>query len=374
MPKNQACVRQAWKLAIKETIWTLTSHRPGAERDICVFSTRRGGSTWLMEALSAAPGIRYVDQPLSLMSDTVTAAQLLYLPRQEKGQITALDADEEARVGAYMDGLFDGSLTVNAPFRFWRSSFHFRTDRTLLKIVDGKPLIDWIDQRYQPHVIYQVRHPIPQALSCIRNRAPNRMILTTEAYLGSDWVRRHLTRTQLQHAQSVARSSSLLDRYVLNWGVENLVPLRLLPQRPHWITVSYEALVHRPDSEFSRIAGQLALAASDRILHSSARPSKSTRTLSTAETRRMIETGNRDYLTDGWRDKVSEEEETRALDILSGIGITLYRPGTSEPDWPDRGVDRSTSVPEDAQDDRPASGSAPKPPQAARPSPVSAAS
>jgi hypothetical protein len=46
--------------AAKEAIWLTTlRHRPGSKRSIALFAGYRGGSTWLLEMLSAEPGVRH---------------------------------------------------------------------------------------------------------------------------------------------------------------------------------------------------------------------------------------------------------------------------------------------------------------------------
>jgi len=328
MKPSSEHLRRELRALVKEAIWFATTrHVPGTKRDICLFCTRRGGSTMVMEAIAANRGVKFLDQPVEATTETLTASQARLMPKVDSGELVSLDDELEARLRRLLDGIFDGSLPINAPWRFWQRSFDFRTDRLVLKIVGAKALIDWFDRSYDLDIAYVTRHPIPQSLSCIRNG----WSLTARAYLRDHaFVSAHLDAATEAWCWDVLRSGSPLDRFVLNWALENLVPLRLLPDRSHWTYISYEATVLDPEAVLVRLADALDLDDVDAMRRSIARPSRSSG-LSTDDRRGLIEAGDRPALLASWRRHVEAGDERRAMAALDRLGLDLYRPGEDLP-------------------------------------------
>ena len=51
------------------------------------------------------------------------------------GHITYEDDNDEPRVRAFTEDIFAGRLHINAPWEVWHPTFHWATDRTVLKII-----------------------------------------------------------------------------------------------------------------------------------------------------------------------------------------------------------------------------------------------
>lgn len=323
-----AGVRHAARSLAKELVWLLGNvHRPGLDRPICLFATRRGGSTWLTELIAANRGVRPLDQPLDLMTGNLTPAHYRRMPKYSYGELVGLDEEELERLAAYVEQLLSGALPVNAPVKFWRRDYDLVSHRMVLKILAAKALIDWFDQRFDVDVVYLPRHPIPQALSCIRNG----WTLTAKAYLRNPrFVAEWLDEDLAVWAEDLLRVGTPLERFVLNWGLENLVPLRLLPERPTWTVVSYEECVVDPEGVVDHVAERLHLPDREAMLEVVRRPSGSSRR-STAETRAAIGAGDRRGLVGGWRRHVGADEERAAFAVLDRLGISYYRPGEDLP-------------------------------------------
>jgi hypothetical protein len=303
----------------KELVWLACEHEPGGQRDIALFATRRGASTWVMEVIAANRGIRPLNQPFELQSRTITLAQALEVPKFDKAVITSLDAIDERRMRGLMTAILEGRIIVGAPVKPWAPTFDRRSNRLVLKILDAKAVIGWFADTFPLDVVYLTRHPIPQALSCIRNG----WTLTTRPYLEDvDFVTTHLGEEHLGWCTDLLRDGDDLDRFVLNWGLENLAPLRQLPARPEWTHVRYEDCVRRPEAVIDRLADALGLADRDRMLAQVERPSQSS-TMSTAATRTAIAAGDRGAVAEGWRARVDADTERRVLGHLDRLGIDL---------------------------------------------------
>jgi hypothetical protein len=318
--------REAAKALAKELIWySLTRFEQGDEKNICLFTTRRSGGTMLMEMLAADEGSRWISQPDSIY--TASPWQIRRLPVVEKGQFISLDEETEDRFRRYFAEVLGGTLQVNAPWRFWRRDFVFTGRRLVLKIGSAKALIDWFEKQFPVRIVYSTRHPIPTARSIIRNGWG----LTAQAYLNDRaFVDEHLGEERLAGCRSILAEGTPLERQVLNWGLENLVPVKGLSEHPERVYVSYEELMLSTESTVSRLSGALDLGDTARMLQKIRTPSQ-TSGRSTSRTVGLIKRGDRGSLVSGWRAEVTEDEEKRCLELLEFLGIPLYRFGEDLP-------------------------------------------
>jgi hypothetical protein len=325
-------LRDGLRAAAKESIWLTVRYRPGPKPAIALFCTRRGGSTWLMEIIGANRGVLPLNQPLEILTPNLTPHQYKRLPKFDLGQIVHPDPDQERELRAYTDDLMAGRIRVNAPHAFWRRDFQFRTDRLLLKIVDAKPMMDWFAQHYRVDVVYLTRHPVPQALSCIRNGWST----TTNAYLRNEWFADEVVADPklLAYAREVENTGTDLERFVLNWVIENLYPLRVLADRPDWLALSYEECVSDQDGTLRRVCARLDVGDTDRM-HRAARRLSRSAGLSGDEAVSAIRAGNRDEQVSGWLSRVAPDDLDRAARLLDRFGVTLYTARDAAPNWTD---------------------------------------
>src|SRR4051794_31008341 len=92
-------LRHELRSVVKEAVWFVTTnHTPGPERDICLFCTRRGGSTWVMETLAANKGVKFLDQPLEITTGSLTSAQFRTMPKFDAGQLIHVEGDNERQL------------------------------------------------------------------------------------------------------------------------------------------------------------------------------------------------------------------------------------------------------------------------------------
>ena len=306
----------ALRSAIREAVWLAScDHEQGEKPNILLFATRRGGSTFAMELIGANRGVRTLDQPFSTVSRHVSSAQLAHIPRFHQGQITSVDPTTHDRLYEMVARMLSGRAVVNAPTKIWRRDTTWRSDRLVLKITDAKPVIGWFDREFTADIVYLTRHPIPQALSSLRNR----WRLTVDAHLrDSTFIGENVPDAALSFAHDTMRNGSELQQFVLNWILENVAPLRLLPDRPGWTHIRYEDCVLSPERTILQLAERVGLSDVDRMSRVVNRPSVSSK-LSTQSTRREIAEGRSTELITRWRRDLAPEEESwcnRALELF----------------------------------------------------------
>lgn len=317
-PKSDQFLLAA-KAAAREAVWLATArHEQGAKRNVLLMASRRGGSTWAMEIIAANKGVRSLNQPFSTLSPSTSLTQFFALPRMHMSAITSLDKTGEEAMSNAMRSIFAGELVMVAPVRFWERGYTWRSDRLVLKITDAKPVIEWFARNVDADIVYFSRHPIPQSLSCMRN-GWNR---TTPAFLRDpDFVAAYLDGDP-GWCHDIEAGGSELDRWVLNWGLENVAPVRGLPHHPDWLHLKYEDCVREPQAALELLAAHLDLTDMDKMMATLKKPSGSS-ALSTPAVRQEIRSGGLDVVASGWRRDVDADAEHSAAEVLDRLHIDM---------------------------------------------------
>jgi len=310
------------KQSTKQLIWKLSRFKQSESPPIALFASRRGGSTWMMDLLAVNRGVRYINQPFCLFD--ASSDHRRRLPSPPLSRFIHLEGEDERKVLAFVEGLLNGTVQVNAPWEIWKPGFDFKSDRILLKILAAKPIIDWLDKQFDFQIVYLTRHPIPTALSIIRNR----WSVLVEPYFSNPYFReRHLTNEQTEFGLRVLADGGPLEHFVLEWVLENLVPLRLLPKRPSWLHVTYEDTLLNPIQTIDRLKSELHLPDRDRMIEQVGRASRSTKKAAST----FSEDEEASHRLASWRKHVSPEDLTAVQRILDVFGVSLYRSGSDLP-------------------------------------------
>lgn len=328
MSRKGSPLNFALRRAAKEVAWKfLHRHQPDTSLpDVAIFSSRRGGSTLLMEVLSVNRGMSFSDQPYSLY--TASEAQLQVLPLLEYGQIISPDRHELDQVFEYTRQILDGRLVVNGPWKFWKAGSNMRTSRMILKITDAKSIAQELAEQFGLSVIVMTRHPISQSLSVERNgwETTARAFLRNRAF-----TERWLPGALLEEAWAIARGPDPLARRVLDWTLENLPLIDTCRNNPDWLFLSYEELVLKPEESITRLARHCRFDDEDAMLAKLLQPSRSTKRSSTSDTKRRIAEGNAEYIARRWRQKIDTEQEQNLLAICHRFGLNIYAHGEDIP-------------------------------------------
>ena len=280
-----------------------------------------------MQVMSVNRGVLFSDQPFGMY--TASSANINLLPIFPYGQIAGPDSEEEEILRAYIDGVLNGRIRANLPWKFWANDFHFFNDRMCLKIVDAKAMIDWIDRQFDVHTVVLTRHPIAQALSV----EANRWFTTGKGFLrNSEFVDQWLSAEMVDFCWDVYANGTNIEKRVTDWALENRPLLSLLPERPDWLFLGYEDLIAHTAAVVDFLAERLELPDRRAMIGAFDRPSRSTWKESTADTRKLIHDKKRRELLNKWRAQLNTDELSRCFRVLDRFGIQLYRPDSSMPE------------------------------------------
>jgi hypothetical protein len=288
-------------------------HRQGPDENIFLFATARGGSTWVMEIIASQSGMKYYDEPFNIRRDNVARTGLF----PDWASIMPDTGDTDAIV-RYLNDLAAGRYRhMNPPPM--RRNHRWLTNRVVFKIHELEHLIGTIARRCHGTVLYLLRHPVPTSLS--RKTLPR-----LDLFLGSQYYARLIGRDdRLKAIHHIAATGSPLQRGVVSWCYENIVPLRF----PDFegIFVTYEELVLNPERSANLLSERLKLTDRDALLRAFSQPSaninmssKQTQTLMTeSDERRRL------HLVEKWMGKISPRDEAHVTEILEIFDLDIYR-------------------------------------------------
>lgn len=300
----------------------MTYHRQSPCPNFFVFSTARSGSTWLLEMIATQGRYKLVNEPFNLRKPWV---------RENLGLDTwesLFQVENKPVIQDYIESFIEGRdvdcrFKREWPFtKFW----HLRTDRVIFKILfAGEDDFDWFRLRFGGNVIFLLRHPIPVSLS--RQEFPRLGSFLSPPYA------EHFSEEQLRHADSVIRSGDKFRIAVLDWCLQNAVPLGR--SNPHWLVVSYEQIVMQPEVVIDHLTKTFDLPRPDRMLEQVYIASRSTG-MSSQESQTVLLSDvelrkKRSWLIERWREKITPEMEHQAFYTISLFGIEYYELGRALP-------------------------------------------
>lgn len=289
-------------------------HAQGPEKNILLFATARGGSTWVMEILASQPGMKYYDEPFNIRRDNVARTGLF-----PAWDALMPDTGDTERIVGYLEALRTGGYRHMNPPPF-RRNHRFLTNRIVFKIHELKHLIGAIARRCDATVVYLLRHPIPTTLS--RTALPQLDLFLQSPYyanlIGDPAV--------VKEIRSVGAGGTAFQQGIVSWCYENVVPLRF----PDFdgLFVTYEELVLNPVRSCDLLMRHLRLTDRDAMLRAFAQPANNL-AMSSARTQSIMEDADQRRrqarLVTKWKESISPRDEADAAAILEMFEIDAYR-------------------------------------------------
>jgi len=287
-----------------------------SENPIVIFATRRGGSTLLMEMIASQPGVGFVNEPLNLWHYRPYFDQLPHPPR---GRFISLSQEEARQVRSYFEDLLSGRIKAFNAWNPFHPTWSFCIRRLVVKLLGANTLIDWMAEEFDIEVLYLLRHPVPVALSCLGRNWGN----DAEAYLQNSYFREQILGSErARFAEEVLSSGTPLEKFVLEWCLENFYPLQVYKERPWWLVLTYEEVISRPKQVSELICSRFGLPNSERMALMVGRPS---RTTFFADARETIVKQGPQVMLGRWLKRVPQEELRGIQEILDVLGLWAYQ-------------------------------------------------
>ena len=310
-----------FKELVKKILTNINIHQHGNENDILILSSPRSGSTILMEMIYTNSNIKYINEPLEKNIVDFHG----YLPIKHKWNYLSLNYDEKIIFKQYL--INEKMTRIFGPRNIFNKDYNLITNRRVLKVIRANSLIKWFYDEADFKIIYLVRHPIAQALSSI-NQGHHCEI---QEYLDDkNFVDMYLNNELISYIQTILKGSNKIEKFVLEWCLDNLVPIKMLKYLPEVFFLSYEDLVLDTKNKIDQMCQKLSLNDRCLMMKTIQKPSKSTNYANIIDAKKTMEKiKNHDglYLLSKWRSKISIEQEKYCFDILEKFEIKLYETG-----------------------------------------------
>ncbi|HET6724735.1 MAG TPA: hypothetical protein VFH85_01865 [Gammaproteobacteria bacterium] len=272
-----------------------------------IFSSPRGGSTWLAELINRLPKTVMLWEPLyDAPSSPLFGARALgfsrnqYIPEDAEWR-EARDAFDIVLRGQSLNGW---SSSMATPSEFLRAR------RMVVKFCFGPALLPWLTRqfsfRYTP--LYLVRHPFAVVASQLR--------WWTWVFSGFEVPNGRFANHYKQHKAFLSQLHSPEEALVAEWCLTNLAPLRSKRNNRDWITIHYEHLLNRPRDVLQRIFDAWNEPLPAVLLDSLATPSAMTTETSfkNSAARQMTK----------WKRTFTMEQVGRMMAVLEYFGVEHY--------------------------------------------------
>jgi hypothetical protein len=282
---------------------------------ILILSLPRSGSSWIGEILGSASNALYLREPITQSNLALDYSQpsQIYIDPHEPKQPYQLFAD----MSFYSLPMFRRGIVINP--KQW-PLFERRFRRLVIKEVN--PLAcEWLLQRYQPRLIFLVRHPVAVALSYLKlswvNINIQNMFFPHENLIGGPigkWK---------DHLKSIG--SNFWERHGAMQGTILRFVLESLNTYPDSKIVVYEDLCSKPLEIFHELFDFTDLSWDENV-------EKLVINRSAGGDRGQLYSTSRDSknMINSWKGKISEEELYNIKNAYCAFDLPWY---SSSNDW-----------------------------------------
>jgi len=290
-------------------------HRKGNKKDILIISSPRSGSTWLMNILYTQPGIKYLDETLSKNILDYNK----FLPIKTRWNYISLTKFEENIFKDYFSN--DKPIRHFGPVNIFNKNYNFFTNRRVFKIIRANALIEWFEKNFNFEIVYLIRHPIAQSLSCIKR---GHHCEIPEYLINEQFVKKYLNENLKNYIQDVLDFGTNIEKFIVEWCLDNLIPLKKINEQNYsWLVLTYEELVLKPEKIINLLSERLDLPNIRKMLEEINVPSKVTNS-STKETSKKIKEKDSIFLIKKWKKEITDKKEKELFEILQRFNIQAY--------------------------------------------------
>lgn len=293
--------------------------------DIFIFTLPRTGSTLLAEILNTDPAVKTASESMALNRDNRRVLRNYFDLEFLAERYVDITADELEQLLGYYSDLSEGK-TWNSYYwsDFFSSDHRLATSRTLFKTHRITYYFREFMERFRgDHGLYLLRHPVAHSLSRMSQGWDDYI----ELFAVSEKIMDLIPRNAGVMIEQVKDSGSPMEKFVLSWCLENYVFIHHYQEEElpaNVIPVFYEDLVWEPELSIRELCLKLGLGYNEKMLSMVKVPSSGI-VHSEDETEDQIRAGNRDYLTARWKERVNETEREKLQQILTELGITIYK-------------------------------------------------
>ncbi|MFK7803655.1 MAG: sulfotransferase [Anaerolineae bacterium] len=269
------------------------------EKTIILAGSGRSGTTWLGNIISANPNIGILFEPFDHRR----------VPEIEPLKLFtyARTGQEYPAIEQVVHDMLMGQIT-NEWVDQQKRRTHLFVRKNLVKTIRANLMLGWITKKFNPKVVYAMRHPC----AVIHSRIKLNWTTSLDHFLHQEeLVEDYLS----DHVGWIQDSTDLVEQQAIVWCIENLVPLHQIAKH-NWLLCTYEHMVRDPFNESTKVLKHLDISPTWFTRRALNRASMVSRPDS------AINSGS-DPLAD-WQKKLSADDVSKILNVLERFEIDIY--------------------------------------------------
>lgn len=300
------------------------NHLNPQSNNISIFSSPRGGSTWLAETLRKIPDSALVWEPLYKYNtykvnkfnpfayperEVLDFAWNQYIPETETWQAAE----------CFFDSLFNKEIVNLKLYRHNNLRKLSSATTFIFKFCFANNLLPWLAKNYSINPILLLRHPCA--------------VVASQLHYGSwDWHKKNFRYDYNMkkfaafyepYCDVLDSISCIEERLAAEWAMSVLTPVKNKANDNNWITISYEHMLIDPDDALNKIFKRLPIFKPKDLLKDIEKP---------VFTKSSFQKKNFDKQLDFWKVSLSPKQIDMILGFIERMGVDFYSINT-EPNY-----------------------------------------
>tara|TARA_R110002049_G_scaffold221870_8_gene393424 strand:- start:827 stop:1807 length:981 start_codon:yes stop_codon:yes gene_type:complete len=294
-------------------------------KNFSIFSSPRGGSTWLAQTLNKMPNSALVWEPLFKYNKyKINLLNPFAYPERHQvdigwNQFIPHNADwSEAKV--FFTKLFNREIVNLKLYRFNDLSQLPNAESFIFKFCFGNNLLPWLVENFTINPVFLMRHPCAVIASQLN-------------FKSFDWHKDNVKYDYNMHVyadefyapyRDVLESiNTVEERLAAEWAMNILTPVNSVQNDLKWVTLSYEHLVNEPESALKKIFTRYEIEQPDNLLNQMDE---------TSFTKSSFGNKGISERLSSWRSVLSPKQIRLILDFTERMGVDFYSDAL-EPDY-----------------------------------------
>lgn len=264
---------------------------------IILAGSGRSGTTWLGNIIAANPNMRILFEPF----DYRRVPEAKVLPLLAYARPNETYPEWTNFMYKALTGQIENEWINQQGKRRWAW-------KRLIKAIRVNMMLGWIDQNFNPKIVFTTRHPCAVILSRLKlDWDPHINIFLEQNQLVQDYLEPYM--------DIILSAQTEVQKQAVGWCIENLVPLRQLSHY-NWVFCTYEELYRNPEQEADRILSALDIRKTWFTQRAIKKVSMVTRPDSAVYSQQ-------DPLS-AWKNQLSKQDIDTILTVIQAFNITLY--------------------------------------------------
>ncbi len=258
------------------------------------------------------PSFDYVNEPFKFWRPNRFRENL---PIHDKKRYKKMSEQGVRKIARIHRKIVDGEVKFRSQWNITDRFFSRKVKRVVFKEFNTKPIMYELNEALDVGMIYLVRHPAGNVRSIMDRGWDDEL----DVFVDRDYLAKYLDEAAISFCESILDSGGQFARHALQWGLENLYPLRRIHDQDVPL-LTYEELITRPRRVSKWLSNKFDLPNPSRMVECVGRPSKTVR----PESRGKLEDRSPESVVARRFNELIHQERDVMAEVLDALDITIY--------------------------------------------------